>query len=299
MARMGSPPTALDRSRPAISPRPENAGNGTLLRNSSSALAKPLTISGTLNTFSDNGWTGLWVESKSVITVSNVVGESNDYWGCRAEEHVQREWSPQNVTVNGFATVNDNGRSGLEVRSYGAIVVNNVGALGNGLTGTPGHGVDLDNSTGAVSPMPITVNGANILTGNFEGGLSAQSLGAIKVNNLTANYNHIFGALLYNQFVGASGGVTLTGTSLFEGNLEDGLVVYSRGGIALNNITAQANGWDGAYLDTHGIVAPQNVTLSARIRSWTMAISLAISGRVGGKSRWPSLDQQSGRQWEC
>jgi hypothetical protein len=239
-----------------------NAGNGTLLRNSSSALAKPLTISGTLNTFSDNGWTGLWVESKSVITVSNVVGESNDYWGVVLKNTFSGSGSPQNVTVNGFATVNDNGRSGLEVRSYGAIVVNNVGALGNGLTGTPGHGVDLDNSTGAVSPMPITVNGANILTGNFEGGLSAQSLGAIKVNNLTANYNHIFGALLYNQFVGASGGVTLTGTSLFEGNLEDGLVVYSRGGIALNNITAQANGWDGAYLDTHGIVAPQNVTLS-------------------------------------
>jgi len=237
-----------------------NDGNGALLRNSSAPIAKAVTISGTLNTFSDNGWTGLWVESKLTITACKLIAESNDFWGVVLKNTFSGPASPQNVTVNGFATANDNGRTGLEVTSYGAITVTNVAAARNGLTGTPGYGASLDNATGATSPRGITINGANTFEDNAEAGLRAQSLGLIKAGNLTAISNDASGAEFYNQLPLASGGVTLTGTSRFEGNVLDGLSVISHGAITLSNITALANGFDGAYLYTEGIVGAVTLT---------------------------------------
>jgi len=82
----------------------------------------------------------LWVESKGALTVSNLVSQSNDFWGVVLKNNFSGSGSPQKVTVKGYAVVTDNGSTGLEVRSYGAIAINSASAIGNGASGPGTHG---------------------------------------------------------------------------------------------------------------------------------------------------------------
>jgi hypothetical protein len=169
--------------------------------------------------------------------------------------------SPQNVTLNGTNVFNDNGSTGLDVYTYGAITLNNVTANGNGLVADNRYGIRLNNANGT-SPRAITLNGTNTFNGNVWDGLSATSLGPIKVNNVRAGENGWSGAYLNNRFGAAVGGVTLTGTNVFTGNGWFGLEAYSNGAITLNSVTATGNGADGGYLVNDGGLATQKVTLT-------------------------------------
>ena len=175
--------------------------------------------------------------------------------------------------VNSFS---NNGLDGLVVESYGLITLNTITANGN----VSGGGAYVDNCgyddsipgcTGAATPpQGVVLNGVNDFDNNYHVGLWITSKGAITVSNLTASGNGNMnilgsqladGAYLDNQWPGAVGGITLTGTNDFENNWSYGLEAFSKGAISTNNVTSNDNA-DGASLDNHGLSIPQSVTLT-------------------------------------
>jgi hypothetical protein len=117
-------------------------------------------------------------------------------------------------------------------------------------------------------PKNVSLAGTSLLTGDNSGGLSIYSRGAIKANNVTATDSPDGnGAGFYNVYLGALGGITLTGTNIFEDNAYDGFNAQSMGAISVNNLTGSRNGAAGGYgngavLDNVGTSAAMAVKLT-------------------------------------
>ncbi len=240
-----------------------NAGAGAILTNAVGGSTGTLTLNsiGDHNTFSGNHTDGLLATSNRAITITNLTADSNGFGGASLD-NAANPASPQNVTLNGHGSFSSNGYTGLQVSSFGAITVNNVSAKNNGTlhSASPGtgDGILLDNclyhsGVGMCTGVPakaVTINGLNTANNNYQLGLEVNSTGAIKVSNLTANWNGGQGAWLYNRWNVALGGVSLTGVNHFEGNNGTGLLVQSYGNLTLSNLTAIGNKVEGAYLET-------------------------------------------------
>jgi len=101
----------------------------------------------------------------------------------------------------------------------------------------------------------VTLSGANTFSENAGSGLELNSFGPVSVSNLTAGGNVQHGALLRNDFLGATSGVTVSGMNQFTGNGFHGLDVISFGAISASNVTASGNGFsggsDGVRLENH------------------------------------------------
>jgi hypothetical protein len=264
-----------------------NNSFGALLDNST-GTNMPVTLTGLWVAGGNNhGGTGLEIRSKGAVTLNNLNAWNNGYYDAGTDTYYgygvyinnSTATIPQNVTINGTNSFNDNWRSGLEVYTRGIITLNNVTAERNGRWDdvndpTPntvyGYGALLDNclwngsACGVITPKGITLNGTNTFNGNFQDGLWATSLGLIKGNNLTANWNGDDGAYLDNQWgLGSVGGITVTGTNTFEGNGGLGLEVYSHGAITMNNVNANWNVEGGAHLDNYSLTtASVNIALT-------------------------------------
>ncbi|MFN8410895.1 MAG: hypothetical protein U0Z26_00770 [Anaerolineales bacterium] len=227
-----------------------NAGDGV-----SVAVYGPtpaaLSILGT-NTFSENTGDGLRIYSDGgTVTLSNLTSNTNGEDGVFVDNTLK--WNPVTlvfdipagaaVTLNGAGVFNGNAVTGLVVQSSGAITTNGVAASDNGF------GAYLDNCFASgpncttILGKTVTMNGNNTFNNNFSGdGLSVESWGAIKVNNLTANGNLGRGATLDNNWTSATGTVTITGFSTTSSNRDGGLFIYSNGSVTTSNLTANFNG---------------------------------------------------------
>ncbi|MFZ5822278.1 MAG: right-handed parallel beta-helix repeat-containing protein [Chloroflexota bacterium] len=159
-----------------------------------------------------------------------------------------------NITINDFDiqnTTNDVG-FGLWIENDGAVALNNVSV--NGTTGSAAgnnDGAYID-SAGAVALSDSQFNS------NDGDGLQVTSAGNITLDNVSASGNTLTGAdldtCLYNGIAcQAAGNVTISGASNpFTGNGFDGLVINSGGSTNLQNIEANSNGLNGAYI-TNGV----------------------------------------------
>jgi len=114
------------------------------------------------------------VESKGAITVAGLQATGSLFnSGVQLDNTPSGPGSPQNVTVNGSNRFDNNLGDGLEIDSYGAVTLNSITAVGNGLTG-----VTVRNHTGS-APKPVVLKGSSTFTSNTGWGLSISSLGAI------------------------------------------------------------------------------------------------------------------------
>lgn len=148
-----------------------------------------------------------------------------------------------NVTFTGIGP-SARGAS-LAITTTGNVKLSNVDATEN-----PSNGVLIDNRSGSGAVIVDTGNFSNNGTSVFGGlGIYVLSKGPISVNDVTANANGWAGAMLFNDNIGAQGGIILTGTNVFNGNIQDGLMLSSTGSINVSNTTADANGLTGAYMD--------------------------------------------------
>jgi hypothetical protein len=255
-----------------------NGGYGAYLDNWWDGALGGLTISGYGN-LSGNDYLGLQAYSTGAITLANLSVNSNGDIGAYIANNANK-LVPTNVTITGLNRFNDNWYNGLELYTYGTVLLNNVTAISNGEPYDPvtnpdpfGSGVIVDNSGGSLA-RPVTLAGINIFNGNLEDGLSVTSLGAITVKQVTANGNGGNGAYLDNQWGFLNQNITLSGTTNnFNDNGLIGLLVYSNGNILMSNLTANGNTGDkepsrgyyagGAYLDNWSLTAtPVNVTLT-------------------------------------
>jgi hypothetical protein len=237
-----------------------NTGPGTVhgawLDNDDGAVVSDVVI--TNSSFDGNKNYGLIVYSDGTITLSNVKANGNGATGARLDNTAAA--SAKNVTlISGVYEFNGNLGWGLVVYSNGAITLKDITANSNDQTGAY-----LVN-TSASTAQPVTLTGTNIFSENLGSGLFVQSNGAIKTNNLIANANGAYEAVyLDNNGAATAQPVILTGTNEFKFNAE-GLRVFSKGAITLNNVTASYNNsGDGVYLNNtdSGHLTPQNVTLT-------------------------------------
>ena len=149
---------------------------------------------------------------------------------------------PQAVTLLGTNNISENNADNLDVKTYGAIKINNLtandSAIGDGANLYYYHSAAFD-PTGAV-----TLTGTNSFSYNKNDGLNIDSNGAVSLSNITGTYNSIgSGVYIENDYLGLSKpqNVTLLGTNVFNNNGTDGLDAVSYGAIILNNITANTN----------------------------------------------------------
>jgi hypothetical protein len=207
-------------------------------------LNKPLvTINSTgtfTNNFSNNGGTGLGVDSNGTISASNTTANGNGtgYFGLLLFTRMGT------VTVTNV-TANQND-TGLTITTQMDVTLNNVNALNNTYGGASIH----------VTPglkRPVTITRSNFNGNQTAGGLFVNTDGVITLNHVSANGNGSYGASLDNS-AGTSGVNVLNtlGANVFNDNLlGDGLQVTSKGNIVVNGITANNNNGDGAELDAY------------------------------------------------
>lgn len=152
-----------------------------------------------------------------------------------------------NISINGVNPIDspDNDYA-LEVgTTKGAIILNNVEVTNNEVAVA---GAILTNNL-ALTPFAVTVNNSNF-NSNTAVGLDIASKGIVTLKNVNANDNDDIGASIDNTFDIKAQAVNLTGTNNFNYNGGDGLVIFSKGVITLNYITASYNAeGSGVYAD--------------------------------------------------
>ncbi|HUH97977.1 MAG TPA: right-handed parallel beta-helix repeat-containing protein, partial [Anaerolineales bacterium] len=258
------------------------SGVGAELNNASGT--KDVILTG-VNVFNSNHGDGLDIDSLGNIKLNSLTANNNGV-GLSIGFGVSVDDSGWNsliytgtgaVTLSGTSTFTGNYNYGFIATSVHAIKVNNITATDNGIAGTYGLGVNLDNSN-ASTPQAVTLSGTNTFNHNYGGGLHVLSKGTITAGSLIASDNtHGAGVELDNNYgaTTSTAGVTLSGASLFNNNYYTGLKVSSYGAISINtsSLTADCNGLSGnctvgvsgfgIYLDNSGNTSstPPSITL--------------------------------------
>ena len=227
------------------------------------------------STFLYNGFDGLYIRTTGAVSLKSITSSFNDNRGVNIENRGSL-LKPQNVTISGSNVFNGNDNIGLRILSYGAVALSGITANDNGQTDSSGYGVFVDNrayngtllGSILITRKPVTFTGNNIFNNNYSGGLFIYSVGDVTLSNITAVGNGLTsagdGVHIENEVAWYPNGVTqtsyaakvtLNGFGIFEGNGDEGLQIFSRGAIKLNNVTANNNGdvgvWaNNAYINT-------------------------------------------------
>ncbi|MCC7119128.1 MAG: hypothetical protein IT310_11425 [Anaerolineales bacterium] len=280
----------------------DNAGYGARLDNclpiaplfTTCAVVKAaaVTINGN-NTFRGNDYGGLWVDSKGNITVNNVNADENGHNGAALHNFFPGSVGTVSVknTPSAYPSFSNNGWDGLFVLSNGAITVMDFDAYYNGqenfdnadagdpIDDSSGYGVYLSSDTGNVSVGTNRKGWSNGLQNNFLSGLMIFTDGTVTLNNIVASNNggyfnltgfdplihDGYGAYVDNSTAATPKAVTLLGTNnQFNGNAEEGLIVFTKGAIKVNDLSASDNDGTGIILDNSSAPgAVGGVTVSA------------------------------------
>jgi hypothetical protein len=144
-----------------------------------------------------------------------------------------------NITLTGTNVFNDNAGHGLDAQSNQQISTNNLTANDNA-----DRGANLYNRE---SGYTMTISGTNVFNNNGTWGLAATNRSSILAENITAQDNTGSGAA-FETFDLTDNTITLTGTNVFSGNGDYGLRTLSHVQVYLENVTADENGEDGAFI---------------------------------------------------
>lgn len=215
------------------------------------------------NNFYGNASDNLYINVYGTVTLNNIYSTNSLAGnGAYINNTYAGNTAPKTVTLTGTNTFSINNQSGLEINTFGIVSTNNITATNN----DNAYGVDINNSgTATGKAANVTMNGTNYFENNDDHNLYIVSDGLIKINNVTSIISSTgYGAYLHNNTAGGIGGVTVSGTNLFEGNNFSGLYIESKGAVSLNNISALSNGGNGvSVINTASTSAtPKPVTLT-------------------------------------
>jgi hypothetical protein len=230
-----------------------NGSDGAVIHNAYGPAAN-VTLNG-VNTFNDNGETGLWVLSNGAILVSNLTAENNG-WGLPGgdgaylnncdlgnwdtsdpTDECWTELAPKSVILRGPVNVSDNYGNGLTIDSMGLVSMGNVTARWN----FSGNGAWINNMYTDFKQNGVTLTGVNNFSENGSAGLEVYTYGMITLNNISANGNDWSGAILDNAGGRYAKGISLLGVNNFNYNGADGLKFMSDGNVILNRVTTIGN----------------------------------------------------------
>jgi hypothetical protein len=207
-----------------------DGGDSISLYNDSGTAYMPITINNLEVNNTQLNWTAaLYVVSKGAITINGLNLQDNNCTGAYLSNAVGGRG---NISISN-ANFEKNSESGLYVSSNGGILLTNVNVYDSGL-----DGATLFNSK-APSIMPISITNSEF-SRNGMYGLMASSRGVITLRNVSAHENSSRGIELYNNFTGATAGMSLTNVTA-ENNNDTGLYFLTNGSATLTTINTNGN----------------------------------------------------------
>lgn len=217
-----------------------------------------------VNTFLDNGATGVSVYSNGAVTLNNITSNGNGGSGVYADNTYAA--SAKSVVFVGAGTYIGNVSNGILVYSKGAITTNGLTVLDNGGIGVRLNNCYDDTTAGvcdAFASQAVNVNGVNTISNNAGSGLNINSRGAVTISSLTTSNNLSSGVYVDNQFSNSAGNVTFKNYLNSFSNGINGATVYSRGAVLLANVRADSNTEHGLLIDNAYVPTTQsNVTIT-------------------------------------
>jgi hypothetical protein len=206
--------------------------------------------------YAGSGFYGLMIESNGLITLKDVMANSNDGFGV----FLNNRWPGATAGVTlarlttGWNKYNYNIDYGLQANSNGAVSLAYVEAMSNQSFGARVSNVPISGTVNA----PVTILNGNFnynCPGGGEGcysdgsmnhyGLDVSSRGIITLTNIAAVGNYGRGAYLANLVSGSTAAVNLLATAgmgnTFCDNNGTGLEIVSNGAVTVNNIIAYRN----------------------------------------------------------
>ncbi len=268
----------------------ENANFGGYIDNSSAASAAPVTIkvmvpATTSNGFWNNAGGGLYVDSRGIVTISNIIVENNGGTGASIDNTPPGTAAGVAVTISnaGFRFNTDGSdltsENGLEINSKGAITLTNIMAMDNN-----GIGVYLNNkvmgTTAGVTINPGSAMGYGYFVYNADDGLVIRTNGAVTLANINATENGDYGVLIDNS--SGTAGVTIKSTGTWGAGFDyndiwswgnsfsrsgyDGLSIISNGPVSVTVHQARENQDEGIRIIATG--GPGVVTVTGTTSSF-------------------------------
>jgi hypothetical protein len=205
---------------------------------------------------------GLYVNSRGVISVTNLEASANSSYGMQLDNTAAVTANP-GITVKGSSstrTLVGGNALNLYIRSHGVVTLSNLSVLQS----SSSYGADIDNRYISTSPLAITISNCNF-NYNASNGLLAQSYGVITLRSVEALDNGGFGVNLSNSAAATNVGVTIAGkkgNSSLSYNDSTGLNVNTRGKVTISNILTIYNGNGGIILYNSSSPDQQTTTLT-------------------------------------
>ena len=259
--------------------------SGALFACTGSGTVTVSTKTNYLADFSSNGGHGVRVDGNSSIYITNTNAEDNGLSGVS----LKNDYTSGVVYVRNFSKTvssafDNNGSYGIYILSLRNIMLENLSADANGLSGAYLDNCR-ENAGLCLGNGPTTISASKNMTVSFNGngdhGILAYSYNTIKLINVLANDNGLSGAYLDNNYVGSTGSVFLqrsgTITNQFNNNgtaglysgpapaYRVGLFIDTRGTINLKNLEASntqdggvASTWYGTPFAGSGLLAANN-----------------------------------------
>jgi len=266
-----------------------NAGDGIYLDNcnydaaSGTCLGNGIvSISGnSVNSFNDNGGTGLYILSGSNVTLMNFTADGN-YYGV----YIKNDYTGKSgvVTIKQTYTsdledftnsVSNNTSNGIQIYSKGNISIQDLTIANNG-----GNGAIMNNSTGKAKSVSLRAVDAYT---NGEDGLQVSTSGAVTLYSVNSYSN---GANGLSILAGESNKtINFTGARSFTANYTDngyyGIYIVSSGVVNLRGVDASGNGYGVSIDNSTGNNKAVNISSADFLNSISdTGLSVTSSGAI-------------------
>ncbi len=226
---------------------------------------------GYATSFSNNGGSGLYVDSLGTITVSSYVQANNNLGGAGIDLYNQSSTSAKSIIVNNAET-NGNFTNGVSIYANGTVTLSNLEGSDNG-----DSGLYVDNIFGLFNGN-VTMTGYNLFTNNNDYGLEIYTPKAASVSGVTAEYNGLSGI-----YIESASGTTKVLNSILRYNEGNGVEINANNAVYLSGVKSLSNGilstsGSGLLVDTGGF----NLTLrdSAFIGNYDYGFDYGIGAGV-------------------
>ncbi len=247
-----------------------NTDNGVSIDSTNNTGSFSLQNPGTkmINTISDNGGFGVYLNSLGTILVNKVTSENNYYSNLYL---VTTSNAASAVTLTNSATNGSDLSDGFFIQSDGGVIVKAVSASNNYNRG--GYVDTFANQNALVT--------TSIFNNNGYFGLEVNSDGNVTLNAITVNGNDDVGLRVSNTT--GSGKVEILSTlgeNFFNGNAYHGMYITTNGDVTLSKVTANSNGFMGINISSSG---PSGLikldTITTKTNGFS-GISLFSNGKV-------------------
>jgi len=233
------------------------------------SASSPRTVSINRSFAENNGRAGLYIRSKGAVTLTDVSAIGNGLTGSYNGADIDNTAGSAGVTIKSSKSgttyeFSQNTGHGIHILSNGAVSVSDVNALFN-----IQRGITIINETALKGQKVSLTRGT--LNNNGRQGTYITSRGLVTLSDVSATGNGLAGnyggAEINNRFGTGSAGVTIksskAGTKYeFSHNKSIGIAISTNGAVAVSDISACGNTWQGVVVHNETALKAKNVSIT-------------------------------------